>query len=209
MLTVTGTQDLRRLERELMRDNPNACRKAIRMAIGEALTRTKAAGIRISTRDYTYTKDAKKKVAARTRIVKPSNDALEGEVKFTGSPGVPLRYFRTSPRRAVQDFSGIAPKRRKPKGGVRVKVKKSGRMRPARGPKGQSTFWFKGRNGAILLGYRAGRGNAISTEGLFGASPIQGLSRDDNFRELSRYADETVRKRINHQLDRILGRGGK
>ena len=219
-ITVAGGPELERISRELVRRYPEEARKAVRMGVQESLNRTKARGIKLSTAEYTMTAEGKRKVAASVRIRKPGPDELTGEVSFTGKPGTPLRYFRASPKRAVPDLRGVSPYKRRPKEGVKVKVRRAGGFRPARGPRGEKTFWFK-KNGAVLLGYRdpnryttvtkkgkrkswKERVQMISTKGLFGASPIQAISKEQTFRELSQYAEDAMRKRIAHQLDRLM-----
>lgn len=225
-ITITGGPELERISEDLLWRYPRESRKAVRSGVSEALKRTKARGIRIAASEYALPKDTKQKVADKVRIRMPNEDEIDGELKFTGAPGTPLRYFKTKPARAVPSFKGVPVRKRRPKDGVSVKVKKRGVFHTAYGPKGQKTFWFQAKNGAVLLGYRDGgkftnrvvvsrrgkrlnqRVQAISTEGLFGASPIQAIARDDNFRMLTEYAEETMRKRINHQLERLMQRKG-
>ena len=224
MLTVTVSQPLDEFQDMLAKAAPKKCLKAVRIAVNETLERTKKKGVAIAVEDYALVKGAKEKISTSTRIRKASDDGFEGLVEFPGKPGVPLRYFKANPRRALPDFKGVTPRKRKPKGGVRIMVKKRGAMKAGRGPLGQSLFWFKGANGSILLGYRgeklvrrtikrAGRKDKeamvpqISTKGLFGPSPIQGLSRKDKREKIEEYANDTLRKRVEHQLNRIIGKG--
>ena len=78
---------------------------------------------------------------------------------------------------------------------------KGGKWKEARGPKDEKTFWFLSKQGNVILGYR--RGEKLSSEGLFGPSPIQALQQHENASELRKYMDDTLRKRVEHQLDRL------
>ena len=58
---------------------------------------------------------------------------------------------------------------------------------------------FRGKNGAVLLGYRKA-GRSISTEGLVAASPIQAVAKMDNAEKLSEHAGEKGKIELLRQL---------
>ncbi len=112
---------------------------------------------------------------------------------FTGEVGEPLRHFDLRPRKLGS----------RPPGGVSVRVKKGGAYRHAKGPEGQKTFLFRGKNGAVLLGYRK-NGGKISAEGLVAASPIQAVAKHENAEKLADHAGEKGKLELLRQLGRVL-----
>ena len=177
-------------------------KNAVRLAVRETVTRTKKKGLSLAAQRYTIQKDKMKRLLPLAAVDIPAADRLEGSVTFMGDVGVPVRYFKTNPKRAIPNWKGIQPKRRKPKNGVRYVPVKGGAWTYVHGPEGQKTFWFRSRqNGNVLLGYRTN--DTISSEGLLGPSPIQALQHHETASVLRAYMDETLKKRVEHQLDRL------
>lgn len=176
-------------------------KNAVRLAVRETVTRTKKKGLDIAARRYTIQKDKMKHLMPLATVELPNRDSCDGSVTFKGDVGVPIRYFKTKPRRAVPNWKGKNPRRRKPTQGVQYMPVKGGKWKDARGPNDEKTFWFLSKQNNVILGYR--RGEKLSSEGLFGPSPIQALQQHDNASELRKYMDDTLRKRVEHQLDRL------
>ena len=202
--TIVST-DVNRLLKD-MADIVDLTRKetknAVRLAVRETVIRTKKKGLSLAAQRYTIQKDKMKRLLPLATVDVPSADSLEGSVTFMGDVGVPIRYFKTNPRRAIPNWKGINPKQRKPKNGVRYAPVRGGAWTYVHGPEGQKTFWFRPwLTNNLLLGYRTN--DTISTAGLLGPSPIQALQHHETASELRAYMDDTLKKRIEHQLDRL------
>lgn len=176
-------------------------KNAVRLAVRETVIRTKKKGLDIAARRYTIQKDKVKHLLPLAIVDVPSSEHLDGAVTFKGDVGVPIRYFKTKPRRAVQNWKGKDPRNRKPVQGVQYMPVKGGKWKDARGPNDEKTFWFLSKQNNVILGYRMGE--KLSSEGLFGPSPIQALQQHENASELRKYMDDTLKKRVEHQLDRL------
>ena len=177
-------------------------KKAVRLAVKQTVIRTKKKGLYLAAQRYTIQKDKMKRLLPLAAVEVPAADTLDGSVTFTGDVGVPVRYFKTNPRRAIPNWKGIPPKRRKPKNGIRYAPVKGGAWTYVHGPEGQKTFWFRSRqNNNILLGYR--KKDTISTEGLLGPSPIQALQHHETASFLRAYMDDTLKERVDHQQNRL------
>lgn len=176
-------------------------KSAVRLAVRETVIRTKKKGLDIAARRYTIQKDKVKHLLPLAIVDVPSSEHLDGAVTFKGDVGVPIRYFKTKPRRAVQNWKGKDPRNRKPVQGVQYMPVKGGKWKDARGPNDEKTFWFLSKQNNVILGYRMGE--KLSSEGLFGPSPIQALQQHENASELRKYMDDTLKKRVEHQLDRL------
>ena len=85
-----------------------------------------------------------------------------------------------------------------------AKRRKAGQMHPAYGPHGEKSFWIKGNSGNVILVYRPLGTQQISTDGLMGPSPIQAIVKAENAAALQEYAAETLQKRVDHAIQRIL-----
>lgn len=192
----------RRAAESLLKAFPQRARKAIDGALREAMTRTKNRGIRLANSEYAITPQGRKRVAAQAIMV--MSGEMGGELIFKGRPGAPLRWFATNPKRGVQHWQGQSPHARKPREGVMAKRRKAGQMHPAYGPHGEKSFWIKGNGGNVVLVYRPLGTQRISTDGLMGPSPIQAIVKAENAAALQEYAAETLQKRVDHAIQRIL-----
>ena len=172
---------------------PRQTKKAVRMALSNAGRKARSEGLKRTREAYTMRAKDRRKVDARARV---RGDSVE--IAFKGAPGTPLRAFTASPRRPSGDR---APKRR-PASGVGVQVRRDGTSRPALGPNGEKTFWFRGKNGAWLLGYR--KGKRISTADLLAASPIQALIKKGTAEDMAGMLGPYTEKEIARQLGRVL-----
>ncbi len=179
-------EGLEHLKTVLLSRFPKETRKAMRLACSDAARSAQSEGNAIA-RDA-YTAKSKKKVKAKVRQGKE-----QASVLFTGEVGEPLRHFDLRPRKPGS----------RPPGGVSVRVKKGGAYRHAKGPEGQKTFLFRGKNGAVLLGYRKA-GRSISTEGLVAASPIQAVAKKENAERFADHAGEKGKIELLRQLGRVL-----
>lgn len=178
--------------------------KARRMAMKDALKSTAGRGKKLVRQLYDIRLKDQKRLDTSIRQ-KTEASYERGELEFSGGVGDPLRYFPASPRRGPQNWKGINPRNRKPKGGTLFRVKKGGRWKTRRGPKGESTFWFRGAtHGKYLIGYREKDTGKISTWGLFGPSSIQAIGRDDNYSVLSGWLLERYEKRFQHYQTAFL-----
>ena len=85
---------------------------------------------------------------------------------------------------------------------VRVRIIRGGPMREVYGNGGQKVFWWRHpKTENILLMYRLGR--KLKVPDKMGASPIQAIQKQENYETIGEYLQETMLKRVNHQLSRI------
>lgn len=175
--------------------------KAVRLAVRETLSRTRKKGLSIAAKRYPIPQSKLRQVMPQAQIVPPEEAGISGAVMFKGNMGVPVRYFKTSPRQRIPNWKGVNPKRRKPRNGVRYVPVKGGAWKHVYGPEGQKTFWFRSKQNNIVLGYRTK--NTISSVGLLGPSPIQALQHHETASKLREYMDDTFQKRVEHQLGQL------
>lgn len=175
-----------------------------RMAMKDALKSTAGRGKKLVRQTYDIRLKDQKKL--NTSMSQKSHASFErGELVFFGGVGDPLRYFPAQPKRGPQRWKGINPINRKPKGGTLFRVKKGGRWQLRQGPKGESTFWFRGAtHGKYLVGYREKDTGKLSTWSLFGPSSIQAIGRSDNYSVLSGWLLERFEKRFQHYQTAFL-----
>lgn len=208
------TRGLAEMRRDL-KDMMTVPQKSAFMAMKDAFRSTRSQAFKVARNSYNIKLADQKKMTAPLKDPKFDGHTTRGELVFEGGVGDPLRYFPGKPPRKEPNWKGIHPWRRKPVGGASFKVVKKGRWKLRQGPKGESTFWFKGRNsGALLIGYRKGQvrgvrgswGGKISTEGLFGASSIQAIGKQENYEVLQGWLRERYEKRFYHYMD-VYSRG--
>ena len=179
---------------KLRREFPHSLKKILRRTFSETMQRTKKRGLRMAYAEYDIPRDVRKAVKTRLEI---RDDG--GSVIFSGIVGTPIRHFRSRPKRGLQSWKGVKPRRRKPKGGVKFKIRKGSPWIQPKGPHGESTFWFPTK-GEPVLGYRDDALRALEE---FRASPIQAIQKRENFDELGEYARETMEKRLKHNIGRL------
>ncbi len=197
-VSIAGTGALAELQRRLGAEMPKQARRAVQLGVREAIQRTRKKGLGIAKKRYAFSKYGKGRVDSLLASKSFSPDKSMSEVRFKGSPGVPLRYFQTVPGRP--SGNGRMPRL----GGktLRVRILRGGPMKPVAGPAGEKIFWWRHpRTGNVLLMYRAGR--KIKSPDRMGASPIQAIQKQENFETIGEYLQETMMKRVSHQLDRM------
>ena len=179
-------------------------RKVRRMAMKDALKSTAGRGRKLVRQMYDIKLRDQKKM--NTFMRQKTEDSVErGELEFSGGVGDPLRYFPARPKRGPQNWKGINPRNRRPKGGTLFRVKKGGRWRVRQGPDGESTFWFRGKgHGKYLIGYRDSVTGKLSTWNLFGPSSIQAIGRADNYSVLSGWLLDRFETRFQHYQTAFL-----
>lgn len=190
--------------RGLFRAAPDEAMKTLRVAATDAGRRIGNKGRSIAGKRYAY---ADRRRAKQLRydldFVKAGNE-FAAVAKFSGRPGVPLSAFVTSPRRAPMVWTGVPNARRRPKGGVRIRILKGGPVRQRYRSGGASVFWARAGAGAILA--HRNRLGKLSGTGLQGPSPIQAIQKTENSKFLEQYGCETMAKRLAHQIDRMIDR---
>lgn len=213
-------------------------RKAERRAIRESLTSTRGVGRKKAAEEYAIKPSGKKKLFAKIRQMRKSNTVETGELAFSGAVGTEFHHFPALPAKTPANWlrrgfrSGVNPKLRQPKEGVRLRIFKGGgykvklprdaRGRFVRGPKGKlaKTFWIKlegrrKRDGADIwvLAYRIRNARwvngkripgGLTRKGLYAASMIQAIARQDILTQLSIHATERFRVRLTHNLNIYL-----
>lgn len=185
-IRIEGVGDLMLMLKQVF---PREIEKAARLAASDTGRAAKAEAGRIARSAYTAKKP--QKITARLR-----SQGGTANLTFTGPLGERLPHFQARPR-------GIT--KRKPAQGVSVRVRKDGGFRLITGPEGQKTFWFRGRNsGAMLIGYRPGKGRAISTKNMLGASQIQAVARHRSTEHLRAFAEEKLQAALMRHLERFF-----
>lgn len=188
---------------------PNQLRDAQSKAMNSALRRTSREARRIAEEAYNILPEKMEKLRTRNRVKRAKGSDLQGELIISGKVGVPLRYFRARPRRVPKDWSGIHPRLRTPKGGVRFQLKKGGRWTSGydrKPPGNQTLFWIKGKQGQIVLVYRVGP--KLSSKNLYGPSLIQAVFRRDNSRKIAEFALDDYGKKLRANIRKALKEAG-
>lgn len=196
-------------------------KKAMRRALNETLTRTRAAGVRRMNTYYDLNVAGKVRVGAyiQRSWAKKGEVFLSGSVLFKGSVGLPLSYFAIWPR-TMPNYKGVNPRRRRPKGGFRVRIKRGESRRVVEGSflvPAQSKS--ARRNGLLfeLVTRKENRGAVSERQERFfkeaginkfnrpmGPSPIQALASIEGEAFLRDYMETTFAKRAEHQLTRMF-----
>lgn len=185
-IRIEGVGELMLRLREVF---PREIEKAARLAASDTGRAAKAEAGRIARSAYTAKRP--QKITARLRKA-----GMGAELMFSGKLGEQLHHFAAKPR-------GIT--KRKPDQGVMVRVRKDGGFRLITGPAGQKTFWFRGKNsGAMLIGYRPGKGRTISTKNMLGASQIQAVARRRSSDHLQKFAEEKLEAAMLRHLERFF-----
>jgi len=195
--------------KSLFRAAPDEAMKTLRMAATDSGRRIGNKGRSIAGKRYAYADRRRAKQLRYDLDFVKAGGEFAAVAKFSGRPGVPLSAFITSPRKAPMVWTGVPNARRRPKGGVRIRILKGGPIRQRYRSGGASVFWARAGSGAILA-HRNKQGH-LSGTGLQGPSPIQAIQKTENSRYLEQYGYETMAKRLAHQIDRMISRimGGK
>jgi hypothetical protein len=204
-----GGIDLDAALRGLFRSAPEQAMKTLRMAATDSGRRIGNKGRSIANKRYAYADRRRAKQLRFDLDFVKAGDKFAAVAKFSGRPGVPLSAFVTSPRKAPMVWTGVPNARRRPKGGVRIRILRGGPVRQRYRSGGASVFWARAGAGAILA-HRNKQGRLAGT-GLQGPSPIQAIQKTENSQFLEQYGFETMAKRLAHQIDRMIDRimGGK
>lgn len=190
--------------RGLFRAAPDEAMKALRMAATDSGRRIGNKGRSIANKRYAYADRRRAKQLRYDLDFVKTGREFAAVAKFSGRPGVPLSAFVTSPRKAPMVWTGVPNARRRPKGGVRIRILRGGPVRQRYRSGGASVFWARAGAGAILA-HRNKQGRLAGT-GLQGPSPIQAIQKTENSRFLEQYGYETMAKRLAHQIDRMIDR---
>lgn len=195
--------------KSLFRAAPDEAMKTLRMAATDSGRRIGNKGRSIAGKRYAYADRRRAKQLRYDLDFVKAGGEFAAVARFSGRPGVPLSAFITSPRKAPMVWTGVPNARRRPKGGVRIRILKGGPIRQRYRSGGASVFWARAGSGAILA-HRNKQGH-LSGTGLQGPSPIQAIQKTENSRYLEQYGYETMAKRLAHQIDRMISRimGGK
>lgn len=194
-------------------------KKAVRTALNETLTRTRQAGIRRMRSYYALNVPGMARVGAyiQRSWAKKGDVFLTGSVLFRGSVGMPLSYFALTPRSWTY-YRGKQPRRRRPKGGVRVLIKRNGEKKVVLGsflvPAQSKSARRAGLESELV---RHGQGAASDRQERFfkaagirrferpmGPSPIQALASIEGEEFLRDYMETTFAKRAEHQMMRAF-----
>lgn len=221
-ITVGGSRilhdlgvDYARLDKEL--------KKALRTALNETLTRTRQAGIRRMRTYYALNGSGMVHVMAyiSRSWAKKGDVFLSGSLLFKGRVGMQLSYFDHWPK-YVQSYKGVNPRKRRPKGGIRVRIKKGESRRVIPGSFLVRPSSKAARRGLLLAELVTRKENlgAVSEaqrqffrdRGIYkfnrpmGPSPIQALASIEGEDFLREYMEVTFAKRAEHQLNRMFSR---
>lgn len=186
--------------------------KIIRFAMNDTLMRTRSNAIIYASRRYNLRVKSMVDLKSYIKIDLSKKDALYGSVEFRGNVGYPLERFGTSPR-GYKSYKGVHPLKRRPAGGVRVKVLKNGPWKKVGDyTDGGSAFWYLHRGKERLLVRENGK---AAPHGYYpsavihpmGPSPIQALTSKEGEEFVGDYARATFAKRLEHVLDRYMKTG--
>ena len=196
-VTVTGAGALEALRKRLGEAMPRQARQAVSLGVREAVQRTRKKGLSIAKKRYAFSSYGKARVDGILASKSIGADKMFGEVKFKGEVGVPFRWFQSVPTRPS---GGKMP--RLGKKTVRVRIIRGGPMKELHGAGGEKVFWWQHpKTGNILLMYRLGR--KLKVPERMGAAPIQAIQKQSNYETIGEYLQETMLKRVKHQLDRV------
>lgn len=221
-ITVGGSRILHGLGVDYARLDKNM-QKALRTALNETLTRTRQAGIRRMRNYYALNVPGMVKVMAyiQRSWAKKGEVFLSGSLLFKGSVGLPLSYFDRWPRH-LPNYRGVNPRKRRPKGGIRVRIKKNEARRLISGsflvPPSSKAARRAGLE-AELVNRKENLGAVSKAQLQFfrergihkfnrpmGPSPIQALASIEGEDFLREYMEVTFTKRAEHQLNRMFSR---
>ena len=200
---------------------PEKLKEAMRTALNETLTRTRNAGIRRMRSYYAFNVAGmlRSGVYIRRTWAKKGDIILTGSLLFRGNVGMPLSYFSLYPR-ILPNYKGVHPLKRRPKGGIRVLIKKGGSKRIVAHsflvpPQSKAAR----RSGLVveLVTRKDKRGAVSERQANFfrhaginkfdrpmGPSPIQALASIEGEEFLREYMETTFAKRAEHQLARAF-----
>lgn len=201
---------------------PMELKKALRTALNETLTRTRNAGIRRMNSYYALNVAGKVRVGAyiQRSWARKGEVFLTGSVLFKGSVGLPLSYFALWPR-TLPNYKGIHPLRRRPKGGIRVQIKKGGKRKIISGSFLVPVQSKSARRAGLMVELVRRSDKAASSErqtrffqhaGItkferpMGPSPIQALASREGEDFIREYMETTFAKRAEHQILRAFSK---
>ena len=198
-VSVTGAGALEALRRRLGETMPKQARQAVTLGVREAVQRTRKKGLSIAKKRYAFSSYGKARIDGILASKSVGPDKMFGEVRFKGEIGVPFRYFQSVPTHPKE---GARKMPRLGKKTVRVRIIRGGPMRDLLGQGGEKVFWWRHpKTENILLMYRLGR--KLKVPDRMGAAPIQAIQKQENYETIGEYLQETMLKRISHQLGRI------
>lgn len=172
-------------------------RKVTRSAINSTLVLLRNECARMA--KYRYNLD-KVDLRRDAFIRRATLDRLEGRLSISGG-ATPLSRFIPG-LRSVPRYRGIAPAKRKPSGGIAVKVLRDGAARVHKGPDGETPF-IAAVNTHLGIFYRFGPEKNQIRE-LFGPAAIQAAMLRENMARLQVCADEWLELKLNNLLARML-----
>lgn len=189
-----------------------ATKKALRTALNETLTRTRNAGVRRMRSYYALNVAGMVRVGAyiQRSWARKGEVFLSGSVLFKGSVGLPLSYFALRPR-SLPNYKGVNPRRRRPKGGIKVLIKKGGKYETVAGsflvPPQSKSARRSGLAAKLVKVSQRGRSHGRRYfDRPMGPSPIQALASIEGEDFLREYMEVTFAKRAEHQLARMFAR---
>lgn len=180
---------------------PKGLEKATSRAINKTLTATRAYMVKAVREDYAVkAKDVRSELVIR----RATWGNLEGSIKGSGSPGVPLIRFarmRRVPSTKRLKSGGYAPKV-----GVPVLVRKDRGKGPAKG-----VFLARMKSGHVGAFKRTGglsKSGGAAIREAYGPSPIKILASERYDERIDDFADETMQKSLQHEADFVLKQMG-
>ena len=168
-------------------------KKAVRSARSRSLKAGKTLGAKMAREEYTARSSAiKKRFKASTY-----NDGADAGLRFSGFPGLNLVHFLARPDK---------PDAPRPKRGVSVKVKRSGKRYVPTGKQDNSSkpFVAKIKKAGSELGIFVRYGKGKRRHMLYGPSPIQALQSPERQEKIRERIEEIFEKRLTHELDVCL-----
>lgn len=192
----------------MMRAMPDKADKYIARAVRETAKRTKARATKVVTQTYAINKRGKSYFKSQTQITKAAGSAgTVATLTFAGILGLRADAFKDKPGKSRFNFRGMSNAARRSIPGVTLKYLRAGGFKN-RHPSGGKMFWARPGSGhGWFLAWRSGRGHQAKPEtGLMGPSPIQALRANEGERakEVWEYSQETLDKRVAHQINRMM-----
>lgn len=186
--------------------------KIIRFAMNDTLMRTRSNAIKYASRRYNLRVKSVVDLKSYIKLDLSEKSKLYGSVEFRGDVGYPLERFGTRPR-VYKSYKGVHPLKRRPAGGVRVKVLRNGPWKKVgEYTDGGSAFWYlhKGKERLLVRDYTQPGLNGHYKSAVIhpiGPSPIQALTSKEGEEFVGDYARATFAKRLEHVLDRFMKTG--
>lgn len=180
---------IRRLKREF-REIPGKSRRALSATLNKTIVGVRTDTVRVVVKEYLVRSGD---VRSTLTIRKATINRLDASMRSEGT-AIRLIKFRTSPKSATS---------RRPAGGVRVQVKRSGG-----GGRISGAFIAVMRNASVGVFVRKGR-SRLPIEQLYGPAIPSMIGGDDVWLALETMANQRLAKNLNHEIERILKGFGK